>query len=117
MSKTHTKITGLLLILFFALHTRAQLTLENIFLTDKYVEHEAYDFTFLHTKPQYARLIGQHISFYNNRNEKIRVLNLKTELQNNWDALTYSSSDNYFLVRSGCNPVYRRSLECTYFIG
>ncbi len=117
MLRTLTKIAGLLSILFLSMHTYAQLTLDNIFLTDKYIARQAYDFTFLHTKPQYARLFGQHISFYNDKNEKSGELKLKADVPYSWDALSYSSSDQYFLVRSNCNQVYRRSFECSYFMG
>lgn len=127
MLNIRTKITALFLILSFYKTGYGQLTLENIFLTDKYIPVQTDDIQFLHTKPLFARLINTHsggnISFYNSKNEKTDQLTLTTRdvSPNNknisWRDLIISHSDKQFLLSCNCEQLYRRSFFCHYFTG
>lgn len=124
MVNLHTKIVASLVILLTCKTGYSQLTLESIFLSDKYNAVEANDIEFLHTKPLFARIISTK------NGEKIGIFNSKNELQNEWTIATspeqknqhwsnliISNSDTYFLVNKNCEYMYRRSILCNYFIG
>ena len=74
MSNLRTKIIAIVLILVSAEEAYSQLTLENIFLTNKYSAVQADDILFLHKQPLFAKLTTSarktFVSFYNNKNEK-----------------------------------------------
>ena len=74
MSNLRTKIIAIVLILVSAQEVYAQLTLENIFLTNKYSAIQADGFVFLHQQPLFVKLTTSakktFVSFYNNKNEK-----------------------------------------------
>ena len=74
MSNLRTKIIAIVLILVSAQEVYAQLTLENIFLTNKYSAIQADGFVFLHQQPLFAKLTTSarktFVSFYNKKNEK-----------------------------------------------
>lgn len=127
MPNVRTKITAIFLILSTYKTGFSQLTLENIFLTNKYTAVQADDIQFLHTKPLFARLMDvmeeQSIIFYDIKNEKVNEWNLPTHTTipeyktSNWQNLIISNTDKFFLVNTDCEQLYRRSFLCNYFFG
>lgn len=124
MSNLRTKLIAIVLILVSAEEAYAQLTLENIFLTDKYFAKQADDITFLHNQPLFAKLTTSSkktvVSFYNNKNEKTQEWPLTSPAgykATEWRNLIISNTDNYFMT--GCNyeQLYRYSFLCNYFYG
>lgn len=127
MSNLRTKIIAIILISFTYKYGYCQLTLENIFLTDKYALSQSDDLEFLHNKPLFVKLTdvakGKNISFFNNKNQKTYEWKVSEYIidsnnkNNNWHDLTMSNSDKYFLVKRDCEQLYRRSFLCSHFIG
>ena len=120
MLNVRTKITAIFFILSTYKTGFCQLTLENIFLTNKYTVVEADDVQFLHTKPLFAKLKnskkGSTIAFYNEKNEQVNEWKI-AESTYNWRDLIISNSDKFFLINTNCEQLYRRSLLCNYFFG
>ena len=123
MSNVFTKIASIFLILYTYKTGFCQLTLENIFLSDKYIAAQAGDIQFLHTQPLFAKLNNYQnesiIEFYNRKNEKTGECKLQksNETKNyNLHNLIISNTDKFFLVNNGCEQLYRRSFLCNYFI-
>jgi dipeptidyl-peptidase-4 len=122
MSNLRTKIIAIVLILVSAEEAYAQLTLENIFLTNKYSTVQANNIVFLHQQPLFAKLTTSarktFVSFYNKKNEKTQEWLLTSPAgykTTEWRDLIISNTDNFFLA--GCNyeQLYRRSFLCNYF--
>ena len=110
------------LILVSAEEAYSQLTLENIFLTNKYSAVQANNIVFLHQQPLFAKLTTSArktlVSFYNKKNEKTQEWLLTSPAgykTTEWRDLIISNTDNFFLA--GCNyeQLYRRSFLCNYF--
>lgn len=123
MSNVYTKITAIFLILYTYKTGFCQLTLENIFLTDKYIAAQADDIQFLHTQPLFAKLKTNQnesvIELYNRKNEKTVGYKLSKPNENKYYKLynlIISNTDKFFLVNTGCEQLYRRSFLCNYFI-
>lgn len=124
MPNVHTKTIAILFILCSFLRSFGQLTLENIFLTNKYSAKRADDILFLHQQAGIARLtttLGMPaISLYNSKNEKTQEWNLTpppSQMKKEWSNLTISNSDNLFLVGSDFERLYRYSFSCNYYFG
>ncbi|MDB5227182.1 MAG: family peptidase [Bacteroidota bacterium] len=124
MAKLRTKITVILLILFSYNPGYSQLTLDDIYLTGKYVAARSDDLIFLHHQPLFAKLTGnkngKNISFFNSKNQKInewKIAAYKNVAGGDWDGLIISNTDKYFMVGSDCEQMYRRSFDCTYLVG
>ena len=124
MPNVHTKTIAILFILCSSLRSFGQLTLENIFLTNKYSAKRADDILFLHQQAGIARLtttLGMPaISLYNSKNEKTQEWNLTpppSQMKKEWSNLTISNSDNLFLVGSDFERLYRYSFSCNYYFG
>jgi dipeptidyl-peptidase-4 len=125
MPKLQTKI-ALILFIFLCRNANAQLSLENIFLTNKYAPEQPGLIRFLHTKPLFAMLTGapteKNIAFYNNKNEKTAEWNISAYIPKNgnadkqWSDFMMSNTDKYVLLRSDCEQIYRRSFSCNYFL-
>ncbi|MFN8295682.1 MAG: S9 family peptidase [Chitinophagales bacterium] len=123
MSNVFTKIASIFLILYTYKTGFCQLTLENIFLSDKYIAAQAGDIQFLHTQPLFAKLNNYQnesiIEFYNRKNEKTGECKLLKSNENksyNLHNLIISNTDKFFLVNNGCEQLYRRSFLCNYLI-
>lgn len=117
-----TKIASI--IIFFCLWKTGfcQLSLETIFLSDKYAVKNADAIQFLHTKPLFAKFIRtndeNYIAFYNEQNIQTAKWNLSKEsLRYNFRNLTLSNKDQYFLLGAACDPLYRYSFFCNYYYG
>ncbi len=124
MLKVRTKIIAIFLILTTYKTGFCQLTLENIFLTNKYAAILADDIEFLHTKPLFAKLINETksstIAFFNEKNENVNEWKIVESLENKdngWRDLIISNTDKFFLVNTNCEQLYRRSFLCNYFLG
>ncbi len=124
MPNVHTKTIAILFILCSSLRSFGQLTLENIFLTNKYSAKRADDILFLHQQAGIARLTSTlgmpAISLYNSKNEKTQEWNLTpppSQMKKEWSNLTISNSDNLFLVGSDFERLYRYSFSCNYYFG
>lgn len=119
MYLARTKIIAFFIFLFIYVNVFSQLTLEDIFLTNKYAANEVNDITFLHSKPLFAKISAtqnkQSILFYNSKNEKTDEWHLPNN--NKYQDLVFSNTDNYFLVNTNCQPLYRRSKICDYYFG
>ena len=124
MANLHTKIVAMLVILLTCKTGNSQLTLESIFLSDKYNAVATDDIQFLHTKPFFARLIrvknGDKIGIFNSKNELQNEWKIAASPEQNkqhWSNLIISNTDTYFLVNKNCEHLYRRSILCDYFLG
>lgn len=121
MYLTNTKISAILLFFFFYVNAYGQLTLEDIFLTNKYATKQVDAIEFLHTKSAFAKITehnsSKFISFYNDKNALIDEWKIAENNNRNFSDLIISNSDNYFLVNSNCERLYRRSMLCSYFYG
>lgn len=127
MSNLHTKIVVILLILFSYELAYCQLTLENIFLTNKYIAAQTDNIEFLHKKQWLAKLVNTQaegkIIFYNSKNEKTDEWKIPTNVvsvnnkNTGWNGLIISNTDKYYLVSRDAEQLYRRSFLCNYFIG
>jgi hypothetical protein len=103
MANLHTKIVALLVILLTCKTGYSQLTLESIFLSDKYNAVATDDIQFLHTKPFFARLIrvknGDKIGIFNSKNELQNEWKIAASPEQNkqhWSNLIISNTDTYF---------------------
>lgn len=127
MFKLSIKITVFPLFFFLYVNAYCQLTLEDIFLTEKYVPKTYSDIAFLHQKPLFARFIqapkGKNIGFFNSRNEQVDEWKLSefaldgTDTDRTWSGLIYSNTDNYFLLSKSCETLYRYASACDYVLG
>ncbi|HUM51161.1 MAG TPA: S9 family peptidase [Chitinophagales bacterium] len=126
MYKFYIKVMAFLLILFTYKLGFCQLTLENIFLKQKYAPIEADDIQFLHKKPLYAKFedtkSGKNIVLFDisaNKKETIKLTEYKTEnniWQPNWHYFSISNNDTYFLLESETEYLYRRTKTCSYYL-
>ena len=121
MYLTNTKISAILLFFLFYVNAYGQLTLEDIFLTNKYATKQVDDIEFLHTKSAFAKITAHNnskfISFYNDKNALIDEWKIAANNTKNFSDLIISNQDNYFLVNNYCEQLYRRSQLCNYFYG
>ncbi len=126
MYKFYIKVMAFLLILFTYKLGFCQLTLENIFLKQKYAPIEADDIQFLHKKPLYAKFeetkSGKNIAFFDvfaNKKETIKLTDYKTKnslWKPNWHHFSISNNDTYFLLESETEYLYRRTKTCSYYL-
>lgn len=104
-----------------------QLSLEALFLSDKYSVKGTEEIDFLHRSPEFARLFNtgkdKKITFYNYGNEPLREWKISWNAndapvaEGPWLDLHISGSDQYFMAGTNCEQLYRRSFACSYFLG
>lgn len=127
MLKLSVKIMVFPLFFLQNFHAYCQLTLEDIFLTDKYTAKSYPDIAFLHQKTLFARLMkaskGKDIVFFNRQNVQVDEWKLSeftfvgTDMDKEWSGLTFSNTDRYFLLSRSCETLYRNAYSCDYVLG
>lgn len=126
MRLANVKIIALFVFLFIFQYGYSQLSLEQIFLQNKFVAKQIGTVHFLHTKPAFAQLkktsTSSEIQIFNAENkleQTIALSNYASEipmLSNSLNDLIISNTDSYFLFSSSCSQLYRYSTMCKYFI-
>ena len=127
MYKLSIKIIVFPLFFFYNFYAYCQLTLEDIFLTDRYVAKAYPEIAFLHRKPLNARFLdvphGKNIGFFNCRNEQVDEWKLSefvmngTNTDRDWSGLEFSNTDQFFLLSRTCETLYRYASSCDYVLG
>ena len=127
MFKLSIKITVFTLFFFLHINAYCQLTLEDIFLTDKYSPKTYPNVAFLHRKPLFAKFVersgGKNIGFFNSQNEQTEEWKLSSfvwngvDTERDWSGLEFSNSDNYFLLSRNCETLYRNASSCDFVLG
>ncbi len=127
MFKLSIKIIVFPLFFFHNFYAYCQLTLEDIFLTDKYAARTYQDIAFLHRSPIHARFInvskGKNIGFFNRKNEQVDEWKLsefvwnEADTDRDWSVLTFSNTDSFFLLGRKCETLYRYASSCDYVLG
>lgn len=126
MRLSNVKIIALFVFLTNFQFGHSQLSLEQIFLQNKFVAKQIGIVHFLHTKPMFAKLkktsTSSEIQIFNAENKIERTISLSNYiseiplLSNSLNNLTISNTDTYFLFSSSCTQLYRYSTMCKYFI-
>lgn len=125
MSKLSVKIVVILCILLASSISYSQLTLNDIYTSEKYSSKQLSQITLLNKKPLFALIENitgnQNIVFYNSQNVNVSKWKIRTAESSdstaNWNNLKFSPSDTYFIVGKRCERPYRNSVSCSYYIG